>query len=194
MSAILSVVGVVLLWPDVSGGHTAPAARPPAVSASPTTASSAPPAAPEPRPEPTTAAPSPSASHPRDGDVLAGDISDTVLQHALEQSRQANVPPTLEKRLVALGGKVLLADLTGRDRKAFPEYFKGLPPTDVWRKCRIRAGVGERYDNRSDAVLIHLVWAGTSPEGERDDRRPATVLLVRDMDGTWAPQPLREED
>lgn len=203
MAAVLSVVGVVLLWPDMSADRN-PAARPPVSSPAPSRTGdtpSAPPsrtAAPEPTPTPsrTTAAPpaSPSPSVSRDGDVLAGEVSDAVLLHSLQLSRQANIPPTLEKRLVALGGKVLLADVTGTGRKAFPDYFKGAPATDRWRDCRIRAGVGERYDNRTDAALIHLVWAGTSPEGERDDRRPATVLLVRDVDGTWAPRPLASEE
>ncbi|MFD5785343.1 hypothetical protein ACFWH1_01735 [Streptomyces sp. NPDC127037] len=196
MSAVLSVVGVVLLWPDMSGRHSTPAARPPAATATPTPTptSSEPPPTPKPRPKPTASTPSPSATHPKDGDPLAGDISDAVLQHALEQSRQANVPPTLEKRLVDLGGKVLLADVTGKSRKEYPDYFKGQPATDIWLKCHIRAGVAERYENRSDAVLVHLVWAGTSPEGERDERRPATVLLVRDVNGKWAPRPLSEEE
>ncbi|MFB8087920.1 hypothetical protein [Streptomyces sp. NPDC055992] len=196
MSAVLSVVGVVLLWPDMSGSGSTDAARPPAASSTPapTTARPTLPASPKPDPKPTTTSPSPSpsATHSPDGDALAGEISDALLQRSLEQSRQANIPPTLEKRLIDLGGKVLLADVTGKGRKAYPGYFKGLPATDRWQKCRIRAGVAERYDNRSDAALIHLVWAGTSPEGERDDRRPATVLLVRDVEGTWAPQPLSE--
>ncbi|TRV81756.1 hypothetical protein FKN01_00100 [Streptomyces sp. 130] len=201
MAAVLSVVGVALLWPDMSGGR-APVARPPATSPapSPTTAPPSPAVTPTVEPEPSPSrttekpSPSPSASASRDGDDLAGTVSDAALLHSLRLSRQADIPPTLEERLVALGGKVLLADLTGTGRKAFPDYFKGASATDRWRDCRIRAGVGERYDNRSDAALIHLVWAGTSPEGEREDRRPATVLLVRDVDGTWAPQPLPVED
>ncbi|MEW1889866.1 hypothetical protein [Streptomyces sp. NBC_00523] len=203
MAAVLSVVGVALLWPDMSGGR-APVARPPASSPapSPTTAAPSPEVTPTVGPKPTPSpsrttgspSPSPSASAPRDGDDLAGSVSDAALLHSLRLSRQANIPPTLEERLVDLGGKVLLADVTGTGRKAFPDYFKGASATDRWRDCRIRAGVGERYDNRSDAALIHLVWAGTSPMGERDDRRPATVLLVRDAGGTWAPQPLPEED
>ncbi|MFC8532438.1 hypothetical protein ACFUJY_00540 [Streptomyces sp. NPDC057249] len=202
MAAVLSVVGVILLWPDMSGGR-APVARPPATSPapSPTTAAPSPAATatagPKPSPSRTTeapsASPSPSASASKDGDALAGPVSDAALLNALRLSRRADIPPRLEERLVDLGGKVLLADVTGTGRKAFPDYFKGASATDRWRDCRIRAGVGERYDNRADAALIHLVWAGTSPEGERDDRRPATVLLVRDVDGTWAPQ-VREEE
>ncbi|WUS97727.1 hypothetical protein OHA46_14030 [Streptomyces sp. NBC_00708] len=197
MAAVLSLVGVILLWPDMSGeqAHTA---RPPATSPSPsrTTDARPPTVEPSPSPTPTTAAPSPSPSPSasKDGDALAGTVSDAVLQRALQQSRQANIPPTLEKRLVDLGGKVLLADVTGEGRKAYPDYFMGQPATDRWQKCRIRAGVAERYDNRADAALIHLVWDGTSPEGEHDDRRPATVLLVRDGDGTWAPQSIPVEE
>ncbi|WP_406286486.1 hypothetical protein [Streptomyces sp. NBC_00209] len=201
MAAVLSVVGVALLWPDMSGGR-APVARPPVSSPvpSPTTAAPSPEVTPTVGPKPTpgpsrtTGSPSPSASAPRDGDDLAGSVSDAALLKSLRLSRQADIPPRLEERLVDLGGKVLLADVTGTGRKAFPDYFKGTSATDRWRDCRIRAGVAERYDNRSDAALIHLVWAGTSPMGERDDRRPATVLLVRDVDGTWAPQPLPAED
>ncbi|WP_406451561.1 hypothetical protein OG782_16255 [Streptomyces sp. NBC_00876] len=203
MSAVLSVIGVALLWPDLSGG-SAPAAGPPAASATPvrTTASAtATPShtakpKPPPTPSPTTAAPSPSpsASASPDGDALAGEVSDSALQRALEQSRQANIPPALEKRLVAIGGKVLLADVTGVDRKAFPEYFKGQSATNRWRDSRIRAGVAERYDDRSDAAVIHLVWAGTSPDGDRDDRQPATVLLVRDAVGAWAPESLADAE
>ncbi|WP_242442082.1 hypothetical protein [Streptomyces sp. CB02460] len=195
MAAVLSIVGVVLLWPDMSADR-APAARPPATSPAPSRTGDAPASPAGPSPTPTTAAPSapPSPSASREGDPLAGTVSDGALQRSLQLTRQANVPPTLEKRLVDLGGKVLLADVTGKGRKAYPDYFKGESATDRWRDCRIRAGVAERYDNRSDAVLVHLVWAGTSPEGERDDRRPTAVLLVRDVNGEWAPQPLPVEE
>lgn len=202
MAAVLSVLGVVLLWPTL-GGDSHPAAGPPHTPTAPAASSATPTAKPKP-PPPASAEPSPSATTPSspspsvssspDGDALAGEVSDAALQHSLEQSRQANIPPTLEKRLVDLGGKVLLADVTGEARKAFPDYFKGQPATDRWRKCRIRAGVAERYDDRSDAALIHLVWAGTSPDGVRDDRQPATVLLVRADDGTWWPKSQAEEE
>ncbi|MFF5334731.1 hypothetical protein [Streptomyces sp. NPDC013181] len=204
MAAVLSVTGVVLLWPETNGPTPPPSARPPAASpTAPRTATASPAPTPStsaptgPGPSATPSAPqsgSPSASAPADGDALVGDVSDTALQRSLQLTRQANIPPTLEKRLVGLGGKVLLADVTGKGRKAFPDYFKGAPATDVWRKCRVRAGVAERYDNRSDAALVHLVWAGTSPEGEADDRRAATVLLIRDADGVWAPHPVPEEE
>jgi hypothetical protein len=128
-----------------------------------------------------------------DGDALAGEVSDAALQRALEQSRPVSVPPGLEKRLVELGAKALLADVTGEGRNAFPEYFRGQPATDRWRHSRVRAGVAERYKDRLDAVQVHLVWAGTSPKGVREERQSSSVLLVRNESGAWVPEPVPVE-
>ncbi|WP_327325219.1 hypothetical protein OG735_24000 [Streptomyces sp. NBC_01210] len=189
-SAVLSVIGVILLWPDLSPNPSAadgPPTPAPTASASPSVRPTVPS---DPKPAPSSASPTPSVASSPDGDALAGEVSDAALQRALEQSRRVSVPPNLEKRLVELGGKVLLADVTGEGRNAFPEYFRGQPATDRWRDSRIRAGVAERYKDRSDAVQVHLVWAGTSPEGIRDERQPTTVLLVRDQaSGVWLPRP-----
>ncbi|MFJ8073883.1 hypothetical protein ACIQ7Q_08110 [Streptomyces sp. NPDC096176] len=193
-SAVLSVIGVILLWPDLRPSPSAaagPPTPPPTTLASPTVRPTVPS---DPKPAPSSPSPTQSVTSSPDGDALAGEVSDAALQRALEQSRPVSVPPSLERRLVELGGKVLLADVTGEGRNAFPEYFRGQPATDRWRDSRIRAGVAERYKDRSDAVQVHLVWAGTSPEGVREDRQPTTVLLVRDQaSGVWAPRPFSVE-
>jgi hypothetical protein len=115
-------------------------------------------------------------------------VPDSYLQQVLEQTQPADLPPALEKRLVALAGQVLLADLTGQGRAAFPWYFGGLNATTAWTHVRVQAGIARRHRGSGAEVDAHLVYAGTDPRGGAQERQAITIVLAQAPgSGVWQP-------
>ncbi|MFF4482936.1 hypothetical protein ACFY1A_38845 [Streptomyces sp. NPDC001520] len=189
-AAVLALAGGVLLIQGDSGASQAPAepsARPiPRKPYSPSAGSAAPrrstgPTLREhgPRRE---AAPSGHEVLPPPGDGPAGD---TAVQRALDRSSAPDLSPQTEQRLVRLGRAVWTAEVTGRGRQRWPDYFLDAE-VRPYRRFRIQAAIARRAGSRR--VVVHLVWAGASPSGTGDaDNRTARVFLVRNGGNTWTP-------
>ncbi|MFC6600491.1 hypothetical protein [Kitasatospora paranensis] len=135
---------------------------------------------------PAPAAPSTPRTAP--ADLLAGDMPDSYLQQVLEQTQPADLPAAQEKQLVAQADQVLLADLTGQGRSAFPSYFGGQTATAAWSHVRVQAGIARRHPGSSSQVDAHLVYAGTDPHGQAQERQTVTIVLAQAPgDGGWQP-------
>jgi hypothetical protein len=190
-ASLLALAGTLLLMPD---GPRAQAPQPAAASmqpaATPSTAS-VPVPAPRPSrntaPAPAASSASPNASQTAPADLLAGDMPDSYLQQVLEQTQPADLPPEQEKHLVALAANVLLADLTGQGRSTFPVYFGGQAATAPWSHIRIQAGIARRHPGSSTEVDAHLVYAGTDPRGQAQERQAITIVLARTTGDGWEP-------
>ncbi|RKE03021.1 hypothetical protein [Streptomyces sp. TLI_171] len=121
-------------------------------------------------------------------DLLAGEVPDRYLQLVLDQTQPADLPPTQEQQFVALADQVLLADLTGQGRAAFPSYFGGQAATAPWSHVRIQAGIARRHSGGGNEVDAHLVYAGTDPHGRAQERQSATIGLIQAVgDTSWLP-------
>jgi hypothetical protein len=115
-------------------------------------------------------------------------MPDSYLQQVLEQTQPADLPAAQEKQLVALADQVLLADLTGQGRSAFPSYFGGQAATTAWSHVRIQAGIARRHPGSSSQVDAHLVYAGTDPGGRAQDRQTITIVLAQASGASnWQP-------
>ncbi|MEV8059485.1 hypothetical protein AB0P37_24195 [Streptomyces antimycoticus] len=189
-AAVLALAGSVLLVQGNSSDSQAPA-QPSARSIprkpySPSAGSVAPrrsagPALREHGPQ-SEAAPTGQEVLPPPGDGAAGD---TAVQQALDHSSPPDLSPEAERRLVRLGRAVWTAEVTGRGRQRWPDYF---PDAEVrsYRRFRIQAAIARRAGSRR--VVVHLVWAAASPSGTGDaDNRTARVFLVRNGGNTWTP-------
>jgi hypothetical protein len=196
-ASLLVLAGGLLLLPigSPTAQHPAAASARPATSSARTALPGPAPGTPTARPSspaPTTSASRPAAapSAPRTApaDLLAGDMPDSYLQQILEQTQPADLPPAQERQLVALADQVLLADLTGQGRSAFPSYFGGQAATAPWTHVRIQAGIARRHTGTGNEVDAHLVYAGTDPRGQAQDRQPITIVLAQAAGGTgWQP-------
>jgi hypothetical protein len=113
-----------------------------------------------------------------------GPGSDRELQRRLNESTKADLAKPVEAELVALGRRVLLADVTGAGRERWPAYFGVGPARSVYTRVRLRAAIA-RADGPG-RVRVTVLWDGTDPRGEWRDRRRAEVVLVQ-HDGTWRP-------
>ncbi|MGW7600538.1 hypothetical protein [Streptomyces antimycoticus] len=189
-AAVLALAGSVLLIQGNSSDSRAPA-QPSARSIprkpySPSAGSAAPrrstgPTLREHGPQ-SEAAPTGHEVLPPPGDGSAGD---TAVQRALDRSSPPDLSPEAERRLVRLGRAVWTAEVTGRGRQRWPDYF---PDAEVrsYRRFRIQAAIARRAGSRR--VVVHLVWAGASPSGTGDaDNRTARVFLIRNGGNTWTP-------
>ncbi|GJF30265.1 hypothetical protein KNE206_29650 [Kitasatospora sp. NE20-6] len=190
-ASLLALAATLLLLPN--GQPRGQAALPVALSAQPTASTSvqtvpAPAAQASRATSPTPAARSASPNAPRTtpADLLAGDMPDSYLQQVLEQTQPADLPAAQEKQLVALANQVLLADLTGQGRPAFPSYFGGQAATTAWSHVRVQAGIARRHASSSQ-VDAHLVYAGTDPGGRAQERQTMTIVLAQASDGSWQP-------
>ncbi|MEV8099119.1 hypothetical protein [Kitasatospora sp. NPDC085879] len=131
---------------------------------------------------------SPSAPRTAPADLLAGDMPDGYLQQVLEQTQPADLPAAQEKQLVAMADQVLLADLTGQGRSAFPAYFGGRAATATWSHVRVQAGIARRHTGSNSQIDAHLVYAGTDPGGRAQERQTITIMLAQASGGSnWQP-------
>jgi hypothetical protein len=191
-AALAAFAASLLLLPGHHGTraevHVPPAAR---ASASPVPGllTALPPTrAPEPTAAASTSGLPSKAARTAPADLLAGDVPDSYLQQVLEQTQPADLSSALEQRLVAVAGQVLLADLTGRGRSAFPGYFGGRSATAAWRSVRIQAGIAQRRPGSSTEVDAHLVYAGIDPRGQALERQDITIVLAPAAGGSgWRP-------
>ncbi|MFF4344721.1 hypothetical protein ACFY00_32975 [Kitasatospora sp. NPDC001540] len=114
-------------------------------------------------------------------------MPDSYLQQVLEQTQPADLPPAQEQQLVALASQVLLADLTGQGRSAFASYFGGQAATAPWSDVRVQAAIARRHQGGGD-VDAHLVYAGTDPHGQAQERQTITIMLTQSAGGAdWLP-------
>ncbi|MBL1120265.1 hypothetical protein JK364_49445 [Streptomyces sp. 110] len=190
-ASVLALAGGVLLGQGNSGGNEAPAQ--PSTRSSPqksAPASAGSPAVPRRSTGPTLrahgprreAAPTGHEVLPPPGDGPAGN---TAVQRALDRSSPPDLSRQAERRLVQLGSAVWTAEVTGRGRQRWPDYFTG---TEVrpYRHFRIQAAIARRA--AGGRVVVQLVWAGASPSGTDDiDNRTAQVFLTRNGGSRWTP-------
>lgn len=119
-------------------------------------------------------------------DPLAGPVSDAYLQQVLAGTSPTDLAPGQEQALVALGRRVLLADLTGVGRSAFSGYFDG-PATTTWRQVQINAGIARTAPGQRTLVDVTLIWSATTPAGQPVTRQRSVVRLHYDGRG-WSPR------
>ncbi|MFI2620527.1 hypothetical protein [Streptomyces sp. NPDC018584] len=108
------------------------------------------------------------------------------MQALLDRSSPRDLPRAREKELVALASRIWRADITGAERTRWPEYFTGAPLRAAYRKVRIQAGIARTADSHTGRVRVRLVWAGTTPAGQKQDGRLAQILLDR-RGAVWRP-------
>jgi len=151
--------------------------QPPATSPSTTVAR-----APAHRPGDTAPQPLPSGL-PLSGEGPAGDAA---IQHVLDGSSPADLPPPTARQLVDLAVRIWLAETTGAGREHWPSYFTDATLRASYRDVRVQAAIARRGHGPGERATVRLVWAGTSASGETQDGRPATVLFERHRD-SWVP-------
>ncbi|MFH9118538.1 hypothetical protein [Streptomyces globisporus] len=139
-----------------------------------------------------SAAPSPSASLAGGENLppsMSGPTADPVVQRALDGAVPADLPTRIAHEVAELGVEVWLAEVTGRGRERWPDYFSDRGArTAFYTRVRVQATIG-RKDPVGPGAAVHLVWAGAGPAGTFMDGRTATVRFIRDeRSGTWTPQ------
>nr|WP_237551322.1 hypothetical protein [Streptomyces sp. SID8367] len=96
--------------------------------------------------------------------------------------------------LVSEGRKVLLADLTGQGRSAYPTAFEDAQPTaaavaPAFTRIRIQAVIARQGPSPGQAV-VHLVWAAADRGGTYTDGRITDITFHHAQgDTAWLPQP-----
>jgi hypothetical protein len=111
-----------------------------------------------------------------------GRAADAAVQRALEDSAPSDLAPELERRLVALGRAVWIAEVTGAGRERWPGFFLAQDVVRPYTRVRIQAAIARRTEPHAGApsrVRVQLVWAGASPGGQMRTLRPAAVTLTR---------------
>ncbi|WP_345703772.1 hypothetical protein [Kitasatospora paranensis] len=67
-------------------------------------------------------------------------------------------------------------------------YFGGQTATAAWSHVRVQAGIARRHPGSSSQVDAHLVYAGTDPHGQAQERQTVTIVLAQAPgDGGWQP-------
>lgn len=122
-------------------------------------------------------------------DPLAGPVPDSFVQDLLDASGPTGapaLPANTRAVLVETATRVLIADLTGTGRDDFPSFWSG-PAHTIWTGVRVQASsVQADWATAPTSATVTLVWAGTSPTGERVERRLSVITLERS--GTrWQP-------
>ncbi|GGW17317.1 hypothetical protein GCM10010264_72320 [Streptomyces globisporus] len=135
---------------------------------------------------------SPSASPPGRQNLppsMSGPEADPVVQRALDDAVPPDLPTDIANEVAELGVEVWLAEVTGRGRERWPDYFTDRGArTAFYTRVRVQAAIG-RKDPVGPGAVVHLVWAGAGPAGTFMDGRTATVRFIRDeRSGTWTPQ------
>ncbi|MCQ4214584.1 hypothetical protein [Streptomyces longispororuber] len=132
------------------------------------------------------------ADLPPRGEGMAGD---RAIRRLLNRSWPADLPAGQARTLVALGRKVLLADLTGLGRRSFPTAFPtpaGRPGAvaPAFTRIRIQAAIARKDPAAPARAVVHLVWAGADRGGTYTDGR-LTDLTFRPLKGDdrWIPLP-----
>ncbi|MFF5894032.1 hypothetical protein ACFY72_35485 [Streptomyces globisporus] len=120
---------------------------------------------------------------------MSGPTADPVVQRALDGAVPADLPTRIAHEVAELGVEVWLAEVTGRGRERWPDYFTDRGArTAFYTRVRVQAAIG-RKDPVGPGAAVHLVWAGAGPAGTFMDGRTATVRFIRDeRSGTWTPQ------
>ncbi|MER5951207.1 hypothetical protein ABT127_34735 [Streptomyces sp. NPDC001904] len=203
VSVVLGTVGVGLLTspaprpqsaarPSLSAERAAPS---PSASATPSPLAAASAAARPARRAPRTSAspsdPGPAAQVPPRGDGPGGDQD---VQRVLEQAWPADLPAAQAEPLLAAGRRVLLADVTGVGRGAFPTAFPGSTGESVispsFTRIRVQAAIARSDPDHPNRAIVHLVWAGADRGGTYTDGRLSDIFFTHSQGGsTWLPQP-----
>ncbi|WSU86947.1 hypothetical protein OG215_41315 (plasmid) [Streptomyces globisporus] len=167
--------------PAVRASHHLPGSAGQSAAAVPPNSASASPAAPSPSESPTGRQNLPPS--------MSGPRADPVVQRALDDAMPADLPADVAHEVAELGVEVWLAEVTGRGRDRWPDYFSDHGArTAVYTQVRVQAAIG-RKDPAGPGAVVHLVWAGAGPAGTFMDGRTATVRFIRDeRSGTWTPQ------
>ncbi|MCI0686156.1 MAG: hypothetical protein L0Y54_02800 [Sporichthyaceae bacterium] len=121
-------------------------------------------------------------------DPLAGSVPDDYLQDLLDGGPGPSTPAlsaTERDAAIEVAGRVLLADLTGWGRNAFPGFWDE-PARALWTDVRIQASTAEGAGLDPVRVSVTLIWAGTSPIGEPVERRRSVVTVEQSGSG-WKP-------
>ncbi|MFJ5218757.1 hypothetical protein ACIP98_29060 [Streptomyces sp. NPDC088354] len=116
----------------------------------------------------------------------AGPAADHLIQEGLDQAEPSglSLPADTAARAVAIGRAVWTADATGVGRERWPDYFTDSAPAAAYTRFRIQAAAAHR--DRSQGVVVRLVWAGADPAGTFLEQRTATVRLIR-KGTSWTP-------
>lgn len=97
-----------------------------------------------------------------------------------------STPTGQEKELVALGWALVRADLTGRGREKWPEYFPGEPSRSRYTRLRMRAAVARQITDHADLANVIVIWTGTDPGGRKIPQEQTVLCLSRDG-ARWRP-------
>lgn len=172
----LALLGMWLLLPDQDGGSNAaapsavraaeervenPASVPSLPTAEKSSSGSQPPSA--------GASATPPSEH--DGAVLAppgeGPAGDQALRRELARLSPPDLAPAVEEQLAGRARRDLMDDTAA-----------------VYRQVRVQAALARRGGSDEQA-LVHLVWAGSGPDGEFREGRTTTVRYEKKDKGSW---------
>jgi hypothetical protein len=120
-------------------------------------------------------------------DPLAGPVPDAYVQRLLDAA-PTSAPPVLptaaSKAAVRAARRVLVADLTGTGRDLFPGFWSE-PAHAAWSRIRVQASTAQTAGLTPARVTVTLIWAGTSPAGERVERRRTVITMELTGHGWW---------
>ncbi|MEU3261504.1 hypothetical protein ABZ694_27570 [Streptomyces albidoflavus] len=168
----LALLGMWLLLPDQDGGSNAaapsavraaedPASVPSRPAAETSGSGSQPPSA--------GASATPPSEH--DGAALAppgeGPAGDRALRRELARLSPPDLAPAVEEELAGRARRVLMDDTAA-----------------VYRQVRVQAALARR-DGADERAVVHLVWAGSGPDGEFREGRTTTVRYEEKGKGSW---------
>lgn len=121
------------------------------------------------RPPSAGASATPPSEH--DGVVLAppgeGPAGDRALGQELARLSPRDLPPAVEEELAGRAGRELMDDTAA-----------------VYRQVRVQAALTRR-DGSDERAVVHLVWAGSGPDGEFREGRTTTVRYEKKGKGSW---------
>lgn len=121
-------------------------------------------------------------------DPLAGPVPDAFVQGLLDVAQTA-APPALPaatgNAAVRAAKRVLVADLTGTGRDRFPGFWSE-PIRSAWSRIRVQGDTAHPAGSDPARVTVTLIWAGTSPTGDRVERR-RTVIIMELAGNSWSP-------
>ena len=124
-------------------------------------------------------------------DPLAGPVPDTYLQALLDAAPSGEptegsdtLPAATRNPAADAAGRALVADLSGAGRSEFAGFWTE-PAHSVWSRVRVQASTAQTAGLDPPRVAATLIWAGTSPTGERVERRRTVVTVELTDDGWW---------
>lgn len=108
-----------------------------------------------------------------------------------------DLPEADERQLISAGRRLLIADVTGEGRAAFPSVFPATQRSAVrpgFTRVRIQAAIARTDPAQRERAVVHLVWAGADRGGTYTDGRLSDITFLHTPHPTngaaWTPSSL----